>query len=89
MDNEKLPFIDIGYQLFIDSMAEEVGAIRDVAPEGRPELLIYVENAGEFRVPLTAVKSVLEEKVVLAADRLPAELRQSIERAHQAEQPGL
>lgn len=85
----KLPFVDVGYHLFVEDLPEEIGAVRDVAPEGRPELLVYVENTGEFRVPLDAIQAVLEEKVVLARDRLPFELRQAIERAHRGEQPGL
>jgi len=89
MATEKLPFVDIGFHVFLDTRPEEVGAVRDVAPGGRPELLVYIENAGDFRVPLSAVKAVLEEKVVLAASQLPAELSAAIERAHGAEQPGL
>jgi hypothetical protein len=30
---------------------EEFGAVRAVSPNGQPELVIYVENAGDFVVP--------------------------------------
>ena len=47
--------IEIGYQTFVSDGGEEFGAVREVSPNGRPELVIYVENAGEFVVPLSAV----------------------------------
>jgi hypothetical protein len=37
---------------------------------GRPELLIYVENAGDFTVPLSAVDAVHSEKVLLNCAKL-------------------
>ena len=43
--------IEIGYQAFVSEGGEEFGAVRAVSPNGRPELVIYVENAGEFVVP--------------------------------------
>ena len=57
---KKLPLIEIGFQTFIEGTHEEFGAVRDVVPEGRPELLVYVENSGEFVVPLEAVHAVYE-----------------------------
>ena len=38
--------IEIGYQAFVSDGGEEFGAVRAVSPNGRPELVIYVENAG-------------------------------------------
>jgi hypothetical protein len=38
--------IEIGYQAFVSDDGEEFGAVRAVSPNGRPELVIYVENAG-------------------------------------------
>jgi hypothetical protein len=85
----KLPNIEIGFQVFLSDGGQEVGAIRQVAPFGRPELLVYVENAGEFIVPLTAVASVHSNKVVLATEKLDASLRRAIGHAHDAEEPGV
>lgn len=82
----KLPNIEIGYQVFVDDEDEEVGAVRQVAPFGRPELEIYVENAGEFAIPLTAVTSVHDGKVVLACSKLDAKLLRAIGHAHEAEE---
>ncbi len=80
--------IEIGFQTFVSDGSEEFGAVREVAPEGRPELVIYVENAGEFVVPLDAVESVHSEKVILNCAKLDRRLREAIGHAHDAEEPG-
>jgi hypothetical protein len=54
--------IEVGYQTFVSDGGEEFGAVRQVAPHGRPELVIYVENAGDFVVPLDAVEAVPHRK---------------------------
>ncbi len=36
--------IEIGYQAFVSDGGEEFGAVRAVSPNGRPELVIYVET---------------------------------------------
>ena len=62
--------IEIGYQAFVSDGGEEFGAVRAVSPKGRPELVIYVENAGDFVVPLSAVESVHSQKVILSCGKL-------------------
>jgi hypothetical protein len=47
--------IEVGYQTFASDGGEPFGAVREVLPDG---LLVYVENAGDFRVGLDAVKAV-------------------------------
>ena len=89
MERPKLPYVEIGYQVFVPGSREALGAVRDVAPDGRPELRVYVENAGEYTVPLDAVRAVLEEKVVLELSKLPDAMRAVVQLAHSAEQPGL
>lgn len=59
--------------------------MRDILPGGRHELAIYVENAGDFVVPLHAVESVHSKKVILNCDRLDQRLREAIGHAHDAE----
>ena len=46
--DEKLTRIHIGDQAYIEEGADPCGAVRAVAPEKRAEIVIYVENAGEF-----------------------------------------
>jgi hypothetical protein len=81
----KLPNIEVGFQVFVSEGGQEVGAVRQVAPFGRPELEIYVENAGDFVVPLTAVVSVHTSKVMLDGKKLEPRLQQAIQHAHDAE----
>ena len=80
--------IEVGYQAFASDGGEEFGAVRQVAPAGRPELVIYVENAGDFVVPFDAVEAVHSEKVILNCRKLDRRLRQAIGHAHDAEKPG-
>ena len=85
----KLPNIQVGFQVFVSDGGQEIGAVRLVAPSGRPELLeIYVENAGEFIVPLTAVASVHAGKVILDFTKLEPSLQHAVGHAHDAEEPG-
>ena len=81
--------IEVGYQAFVSDGSEEFGAVREVAPDGRPELVIYVENAGDFVVPLSAVEAVRSQKVILSCGKLDRRLRRAIGHAHDAEEPGL
>jgi hypothetical protein len=80
--------IEVGYQTFVSDGGEEFGAVRQVAPQGRPELVIYVENAGDFVVPLDAVAAVHAQKVILNCRKLDRRLREAIGHAHEAEVPG-
>jgi len=80
--------IEVGYQTFVSDGGEEFGAVRQVAPHGQPELVIYVENAGDFVVPLDAVEAVHSQKVILNCRKLDRRLREAIGHAHEAEVPG-
>ena len=82
----KLPLIEIDFQVFLADGDDEIGAVRYVAPNGQPEIVIYVENAGDFTVPLSAVSSVHSRKVILDRALLSPELRKAVKRAHAAEE---
>lgn len=79
--------IEIGFQVFVSDGGEEVGAVRKVAPGGRPELVVWIENGGDFTVPLDAVRAVHSQKVILDRDKLDPQVRAAIGHAHDAEQP--
>ena len=81
--------IKVGDQVFVANGAEALGAVRQFEPHGRPEIVIYVENAGDFVVPLEAVQAVHAQKVIVDCDRLEHRLRQAIGHAHDAEEPGV
>ena len=80
--------IAVGFQVFTAEGGEEVGAVRSV-DASRKELVIYVENAGEFTVRADAVRSVHDGKVVLDPERLDPDLRRAVVHAHDREEPGL
>jgi hypothetical protein len=80
--------IEVGYQAFVSDGGEEFGAVRQVSPDGRPELVIYVENSGDFVVALDAVEAVHSGKVIFNCGKLKPRLRKAIGHAHDAEEPG-
>ena len=48
-----------------------------------------MSKAGDFRVPLTAIESVRDEKVVLNCGKLERRLRCGIGPPHEAEDPSI
>jgi hypothetical protein len=80
--------IQEGFEVFLADGEQPFGAVREVAPHGRPEIVVYVENAGDFFVPLEAVKAVHAQKVILHLNKLDPRLRRAIGHAHDAEDPG-
>jgi len=77
--------IGVGFQLFSSEGGEEFGAVREVCPGDRPELIVNIENAGDHRIPLEAVVAVRHGSVIVDVSRLPIELRSAIQHAHDAE----
>lgn len=77
--------IEIGFQAFTADGGEEFGAVRSVGPH---ELTIYVENAGDFAVPMSAVEAVHSGKVIVNCKKLDKRLREAIGHAHDREEPG-
>lgn len=76
--------IRAGFQTFVSDGQEEFGAIREVSPDGK-QLTVYVENAGDFYVPIAAVVSVHSEKVTFDCKKLDPRMRAAIGHAHDAE----
>jgi len=89
MTTKKLPLIEIGYQVFTSDGAEEFGAVRQVVPGGRPEIVVYVENTGDFVIPLAAVTAVHSQKVIVDHDKLDERVKVAIGHAHDAEKKGV
>jgi hypothetical protein len=58
------------------------GAVREVRAH---EFRIYIENAGEFTVPMSAVHEVHFNKVLLDGRKLDQTIHAAISRAHAAE----
>jgi hypothetical protein len=85
MTTHKLPLIEIGYQVFTRDGGEEVGAVRQVVPNDRPEIVVYIENTGDYTIPLSAVTAVHSQKVIVDLDKLDPRIQVAISRAHDAE----
>ncbi len=80
--------IQVGYQVFVGgARIEEVGAVRRILPKG--DVVVWVENAGDFTIPVDAIEVVhaRSQKVILDPTKLDDRLREAIDHAHDAEQP--
>ncbi len=88
-EKSKLDRVEVGYQVFVQEGGEEIGAVREILPPPRDQLVIYVENAGDFLVPANAVTGVHHQKVVLDFAQLDEPLLEAIGHAHDAEEPGV
>ena len=87
--NMELSAIEVGSQVYLKEDGDSFGGIRDVRRSGRGEIVIYVENAGEFVVPADTVQSAHDGKVVLDVSKLDPNLESAIAHAHDREEPGL
>jgi hypothetical protein len=79
--------IEIGFQVYAVEGGEEFGAVRGYLPNANA-LVVYIENAGDFVVPLEAIHRVHDGKVIVDVGRLDARLRKAIAHAHDREEPG-
>jgi hypothetical protein len=75
------------FEVFVHDDEKAVGAVRHVTPNGRAEIIVYVENAGDFVVPLSVVREVVSARVVLDCAKLDLRLRRAIGHAHDSEDP--
>ncbi len=73
-----------GFMVFVSDGDEGIGSVREVR---QTELVIYIENAGDFVVALSAVKGVHSDKVILDHTRLDLRLRDAIRHARDSEDP--
>ena len=75
-----------GFDVFVHDGDKAFGAVRKVSPR---EIVVYVENAGDFEIPLSSVMEVEDEKVVLDCAKLEHRLRRAIGHAHEHEDPSI
>ena len=78
--------IQEGFDVFVHDGDKAFGAIRRVLPH---DVIIYVENSGDYTVPRSAVMEVQAEKVVLDCTKLEHRLRSAIGHAHEHEDPNI
>ncbi len=82
MAKKRLPPIEVGFQAYAKGSEEEFGAVRQVRPQ---DIVIYIEDAGDTIVPLSAVTEVIEGKVIVDTQRLDEAVRRAIASAHRDE----
>jgi hypothetical protein len=73
-----------GFDVFAHDGEKSFGAVRQVR---KHEIVIYVENGGDFVVPMDAVMDAHSEKIILDSGKLHANLKEAIRRAHSGEDP--
>jgi hypothetical protein len=76
--------IQEGFDVFLHDGGHAFGAVRQVHKDN---IVVYIENAGDFTVPMSSVKEVEAEKVVLDGAKLDPKLREAIRKAHSGEDP--
>ena len=74
--------IRVEHPVFLHDGDVAIGAVREI---GAGKLTVYIENAGDFSIPLSAVQDVHSAKVVLDSAKLDERVRTAIGRAHVAE----
>jgi hypothetical protein len=78
--------VERNFLVFTADGTDAVGSVRDIHASSS-ELVIYIENAGDFIVPFSAVHAVHSGKVVLNHDHLDKALREAIAHARDSEFP--
>ncbi|HKU55318.1 MAG TPA: hypothetical protein VJP60_08125 [Rhizomicrobium sp.] len=75
-----------GFDVFLHDGEKTFGAVRQVR---KHELVVYVENAGDFEIPLSAIQDAQAGKVILDSAKLDPKLKEAIGRAHIGEDPNI
>ena len=76
--------IQEGFDVFLHDGEKAVGAVRRVHAHA---ITVYVENGGDFDVPLAAVMDAHDEKVVLDSSRIDPRMKAAIAKEHSGEDP--
>ncbi|MCX7514711.1 hypothetical protein [Frateuria sp. STR12] len=78
--------IEPGFMVFVADGELGVGAVREVRADSR-EVVVNIENGGDFTLKADAIREVHEGKVILDVEHLPSDMRQALRHPHDAEYP--
>jgi hypothetical protein len=78
--------IEEGDMVFVADGEDGIGSVRRLLPDGST-LVVYIENGGDFEIPLSAVRTVHSGKVMLNLDHLPTPVLEAIGNARKSEYP--
>ncbi len=76
--------IQEGFDVFLHDGQKAFGAVRHVRKDG---IVVYIENAGDFTIPMSAIVDAHSEKVILDSAKLDPRLAEAIRKAHTGEDP--
>lgn len=76
--------VEVGQMVFVADGGMGVGGVREVSEDG---LVINIQNAGDFELPLAAVRDVHDGKVLLDLRRLEPNVLEALRHVHDAELP--
>ncbi|GAB1595709.1 hypothetical protein [Lysobacter claricitrinus] len=76
--------IEVGQMVFVVDGGVGVGAVRETR---RDEFVINIQNAGDFVLPVSAVRDVHSGKVLLDLQRLDDNVLEALRHVHDAESP--
>lgn len=76
--------LKVGQMVFVADGELGVGAVREV---GENDWVVNIQNGGDFKLPMRAIKEVHSGKVLLALDQLPPDVREALRHPHDAEIP--
>lgn len=76
--------VQVGQMVFVADGEMGVGGVREVRGS---EMVVNIQNAGDFVLPLDAVRDVHEGKVVLDLGKLDGKVVDALRHVHDAELP--
>lgn len=75
--------IEPGFMVFLADGQAAIGAVREL--KGTEQLVVNVENGGDFIIAAGAVRDVHEDKVIVDVARLPLLMQEALQHLHDAE----
>lgn len=78
--------VAIGDMVFLAEGQEGIGAVREIRGD---RFVLFIENAGEFDIPASAIVRVHDGKVIVSPAKLTRDVLQAIGHAHDREDPDL
>jgi len=78
--------IEPGQMVFLGEGSEGVGAVRSIQAA---TMSVYVENNGEFELPLSAILKIHDQKIILDKAKLDSRFLKAVGHAHDREDPSV
>jgi hypothetical protein len=76
--------IEVGFRVFVGEGKDGAGAVRALKPD-QQAVVVNIENGGDFTLPMSAIRDVHDDKVILELSDLPEEMCRAFDHLHDAE----